>query len=93
MTDEQAKELTYGELMMLCEGHGTSKIYERHIEALAASQRAVWEEVMRECKRQVAVADSSIEGCDGDEFERYNTVITVFTNFGNWCKKQAEAGR
>lgn len=42
MTDEQAaKELTYGELMMLCEGHGTSKIYERHLETLAARERAV----------------------------------------------------
>lgn len=28
--------LTYGELMGLCEGHGTSQIYERHLEVIAA---------------------------------------------------------
>ena len=31
MTTPLSREpLTYGELMMLCEGHGTSQIYERH---------------------------------------------------------------
>src|SRR3990172_5328277 len=29
--DSGMPELSYGELMMLCEGHGTSKIYERFL--------------------------------------------------------------
>lgn len=45
-TQKQAKPLTYGELMMLCKGHGTSAIYERHLATLQQREREVWEEVV-----------------------------------------------
>lgn len=36
-------ELTYGELMMLCEGHGASAIYERHQEVVVALRQQLTE--------------------------------------------------
>ena len=46
LTREQ--DLTYGELMILCEGHGTSQIYERHnsiVTALRAKLEACEQEL------------------------------------------------
>jgi len=36
--------LTYGELMMLCEGHGTSKIYQRHLEIVGQLEQQLFDE-------------------------------------------------
>ena len=80
MTEEQAKALTYGELMMLCEGHGTSKIYKRHLEALAARERAVWEEA--------AIAfDVTFMASDERLANMRDHRVDVFYK---WCRQQAE---
>lgn len=53
---EPVKDLSYGELLRLTEGHGTSEIYDRIQDALAAAveaqQIAVWRkaaEIARRC--------------------------------------------
>ena len=50
----------------------------------------VWEEAAQEADHIVKVADSTIEGCDGDEWIRLNAIIAEFTCYRNWCRARAK---
>lgn len=54
-----------------------------------ATEQRVWGEAAKECQHMISVADSAIEGCDGDEFIKLNAICAAFTDMSKWCRDQA----
>jgi hypothetical protein len=47
-------------------------------------------EARLEANRRVEIYDGRVEGCDGDEWVRYNDIIDELSSFMNWCEAQAK---
>lgn len=53
-------------------------------------EREVLEKVIASVKTQIDIYDSQVEGCDGDEFILYNSMIAELSKFIRWLRTQQQ---